>query len=153
MNEPAAHLRFANAAGCLYLEPAGYVRLVWEQTTDSAEVRELLNQALKQLIASGCDRMLIDHRQTAPYLEEDCVWLLTDWFPRCMDQTQYGHGAILASYDLFVRLAVSTFGRQVRQQYGVHYHYFEAWQQDDAIAWLLAQPDPACSSTQPGRAI
>lgn len=74
-------------------------------------MQELLNQALEQLFASGCGRMLIGHRQTAPYLEENGVWLLTNWFPRCMRQTHYGYEAVMASYDLFVRLAVSTFGQ------------------------------------------
>jgi hypothetical protein len=116
------------------------VRLVWQQKVSSTEVRELLNQALQLLNTSRCGRMLIDHQQAAPYSEEDCNWLVRDWFPRCMRQTNYGFGAVLASYDLFVQLALSSFGQYVRQQFGIHYHYFEADQEDDAIAWLVAQP-------------
>jgi hypothetical protein len=122
------------------LEPAGYVRLVWRRKVSSTEVRELLNQALQLLETSHCGRMLIDHRQAEPYSEEDCNWLVRDWFPRCMHHTNYGYGAVLASYDLFVQLAVSSFGQYVRQQFGIQYHYFEADQEADAIDWLVAQP-------------
>lgn len=140
MSDASPHLTFENAAGHLRLEPAGYVHVIWHQTDNSQLVRNLLNQALELLAVSCCGRMLIDHRQTAPYLEADCVWLLTDWFPQCRRRTQYSYGAILAPRNLFVRLAVSSFGQQVQQLYGVHYHYFEANQQELAKAWLVAQP-------------
>ena len=102
-------LFFQNAAGKLYYQPGGYVRLAWAEGRQPVEaIQAFYEQVLALLKSSGVRRVLSDHGQRAPLPLAAQEWLTTNWIPRAMQEAQTRHCAIVEGADPMHRLSTQS---------------------------------------------
>ncbi|WP_324680196.1 hypothetical protein [Hymenobacter sp. GOD-10R] len=128
-------LNFLNAAGHLFFESAGYLRLTWYPHARSyhTAIRPLLEYTLVSLRATACSKLLVDHRSLMAY-GDHASWLLLDYIPRLLTQTPYQQGAYLPNTDVTIRNGMSYLLKEAHHRYGFPYDSFA--REEQAVAWL-----------------
>jgi hypothetical protein len=138
MKTPALPAHFANAAGQLREDPAGFLRVDWgTRPRSTAEVQELFEQMVRSLQQRGWSRILINQTSMQPFTPAEQRWVAHDWLPRAVRGGGYRHGAVLVSTDVLVRLATAYVTTNV-QGLALVYRSFDA--EAEAVRWLLQQP-------------
>lgn len=102
-------LYFESAAGRLYYNAAGYVRLAWAPGRLSlADIQAYYEQVLALLISTSSRRILSEHGQRAPLPVEAQEWLTTNWIPRAQVQGRTRHCAIVEGANPMHRLSTQS---------------------------------------------
>ena len=105
----AETLSFTNAAGRLYYDPAGHVRLEWGPGRVPFEaVQACYEKALAVLLTTGARKILSEHGPRAPLLPAAQQWLTQHWIPRAMAQARLHHCAVVEGADPVHRLSTET---------------------------------------------
>jgi hypothetical protein len=128
---------FKNNAGCVWEEPAGYLRLEYYPGPRlEAQFRALLTHARQAMQRHSRGRMLVNQQQMSPFTAAEEIWMMNDWLPQAVRENGYRHGAVLVAHDVFARLAMTGIVMTSRKL-GHTYRNFE--QESEAVAWLLTQ--------------
>ena len=102
-------LYFESAAGRLYYNAAGYVRLAWTAGRLSvADIQAYYEQVLKLLLSTGSHRILSEHGQRSPLPTEAQDWLTTNWIPRAQALAHTQHCAIVEGANPMHRLSTQS---------------------------------------------
>ena len=106
---PSEKLYFESAAGRLYYNAAGYVRLAWApERLSLAAIQAYYEQVLALLLSTGSRLILSEHGQRAPLPVEAQEWLTSNWIPRAMSQAQARHCAIVEGANPMHRLSTQS---------------------------------------------
>lgn len=106
---PSEKLYFESAAGRLYYNPAGYVRLAWApERLSLAAIQAYYEQVLALLLSTGSRLILSEHGQRTPLAVEVQEWLTSNWIPRAMSQAQARHCAIVEGANPMHRLSTQS---------------------------------------------
>ncbi|GAA4352881.1 hypothetical protein GCM10023185_12970 [Hymenobacter saemangeumensis] len=137
MAESPRTVYFENGAGRIWEVPAGYLRLDYNPGHRAeADFRALLNHLRQAMSRRGWNRALVNQRLMSSFTPRETEWMVNEWLPAAVNENGYRYGAVLLAHDVFARLAMSKVvlaTRDLKHQY----HNFE--EEDEAIAWLLAQ--------------
>ncbi|GAB3842575.1 hypothetical protein [Hymenobacter jeollabukensis] len=129
---------FANAAGSLSLDPAGFLRAHWSRgprrLADTQALFEHMAQALRE---HGWGRILINQVEMPPFTTQEQEWVARHWLPRAVQQAGYRFGAVVVSPQVLTRLATAYITTSVQ---GLPLTYRSFDRDADAAAWLLEQP-------------
>lgn len=129
----AASIYFGNAAG-LVQEYAGYVQLRYHPgLRDFGDFRALLGHTTRALARHGTGKLIVDQRQMSPYTSEEQAYVVQQWLPRTIRESNYRYGALLQAHEVFARLAMDTIRMQA-QDLPLTYRYFA--DEEEAVAWL-----------------
>ncbi|MDO7873484.1 STAS/SEC14 domain-containing protein [Hymenobacter sp. ASUV-10] len=135
---PATHrtVYFENAAGRIWTEPAGYLRLDYHAgRRQETDFRALLTHLRQAMSRHGGGRVLINQRQMAGFSPAEERWMIGEWLPRAVQDNGYRSGAVLVADDVFARLAMSNVA-MATHHLGHEYRNFS--DEGEAVAWLLA---------------
>lgn len=125
---------FKNSAGCIWEEPAHYVRLdYYPGPRQEAEFKALLTHARRAMQRHGWGRLLINQQQMTPFTPTETSWMVNEWLPQAVREAGYRHGAVVVADDVFARLAMTGLAPTSRQL-GHTYRNFE--EEEKAIEWL-----------------
>ena len=128
---------FKNSTGCVWEEPAGYVRLdYYPGPRPEAEFKALLTHARRAMQRHGWGRLLINQREMQAFSPAETSWMVSEWLPQAVREANYRYGAVVVAHDVFARLAMSGLSHTSRQL-GHTYRNFE--DEKEAIAWLAGQ--------------
>ena len=128
-------LCFQNAAGKLFYQPAGYVRLAWGADRVPLEViQAYYGQVLSLLKSTGTRKIMSEHGQRPPLSGAAQEWLTNTWIPLAIGQARVRYCAIVEGSDPLHRL--STQSVVSASPSGLIFQRFNNSQ--DAEAWLLA---------------
>lgn len=128
-------LYFQSAAGKLFHNPAGFVRLAWAaERTPLDAIKAFYEQVLALLLNSGARQILSDHGQRAPLPGLAQQWLVEDWIPRAIGRARARHCAIVEGADPMHRL--STQSVLVASPTGLVFKRFSTL--EAAEAWLIS---------------
>jgi hypothetical protein len=128
---------FKNNAGCVWEEPAGYLRLdYYPGPREEAQFRALLTHVRQAMQRRGWPRMLINQQQMSPFTPAEETWMRDEWLPVAVRENGYRYGAVLVAHNVFARLAMTGIVMTSRKL-GHTYRNFES--EPEAVAWLLAQ--------------
>ena len=106
---PSEKLYFESAAGRLYYNAAGYVRLAWApERLSLAAIQAYYEQVLALLLSTGSRLILSEHGQRTPLAVEAQEWLTTNWIPRAMSQAHTRHCAIVEGANPMHRLSTQS---------------------------------------------
>lgn len=130
-------LLFANAAGQLLADPAGFLRVTWTtQPRTLAEAQALFSSMGTALHQRGWSRILINQVTMRPFSADEQQWISQQWLPLAV-RSGYRTGAVVVSTDIFARLATSLITTSVG---GLPLRYRSFDQETEARAWLRQQP-------------
>ncbi|WP_375437674.1 hypothetical protein [uncultured Hymenobacter sp.] len=130
-------LYFQNAAEQLLEDSAGFLRANWNNSPrQSEEVRALFTHMIYALQRRNWSRIIINQVGMRPFSREEQHWVAQEWLPMAV-QAGYGHGAIVGSRDVMVRLATAYITTHM-QSLPLIYQSFET--EAEALEWLLRQP-------------
>src|SRR6476469_8021517 len=102
-------LFFQNVAGQLYFQPAGFVRLVWnEGRTQLEDIQRFYEQALELMVTSGTHKILSFHGQRAPLSAAAQQCITGNWIPRAMERAGARYCAIVEGADPLHRLSTQS---------------------------------------------
>jgi hypothetical protein len=133
---PLVH--FTNAAGQLWEDPAGFLRVDWSsKPRGPLDAQNLFAQMLQSLQQRNWSRILIDQTNMQPFTPAEQQWVAHEWLPRAVRESGYRHGAVLVSPDVLVRLATAYVTTSI-QGLPLVYRSFDA--EAEAVAWLTQQP-------------
>ncbi|RAK62679.1 hypothetical protein [Hymenobacter edaphi] len=128
---------FANAAGRLSLDPAGFLRAHWSRGPRRlADTQALFEHMARALQEQGWGRILINQVEMPPFTTPEQQWVARHWLPQAVQQAGYRFGAVVVSPQVLTRLATAYITTHV-QGLPLLYRSFE--RDEDAAAWLLAQ--------------
>ncbi len=137
MPAPTPTIYFKNTAGCIWEEPAGYLRLdYYPGAREQAQFRALLTHVRQALLRHGWDRLFINQQQMSPFTAAEETWMVSEWLPQTVREAGYRYGAVLVAHDVFARLAMSSLVPASRKL-GHLYRNFE--HETEAVSWLLSQ--------------
>ncbi|MCA8830329.1 hypothetical protein [Hymenobacter pini] len=127
-------LLYGNAAGQLYADSQGFLRIVWApEPPDQASVQHLFEQVLHLLKQTGWGRVLTHTQAFSP---EMIQWLSSSWLPRATGQGAYRWSAVLTTAAEPGMVPDATLEAAYTRS-RVHRQYFS--REAQAIEWLLAQ--------------
>jgi hypothetical protein len=130
-------LLFANTAGQLQADPAGFLRTTWTaQLRTLADTQALFTSMSTALHQRGWSRILIDQVAMRPFSAPEQQWVGQEWLPQAV-RSGYRTGAVVVSTDIFARLATSLITTNVG---GLPLRYRSFDQEAEALAWLQQQP-------------
>jgi hypothetical protein len=128
-------LFFQNAAGKLFYQPAGYVRLAWSADRAPLEaIQAYYGQVLALMQSTGTRKIMSEHGQRAPLSGTAQEWLTGTWIPLAIGQARARYCAIVEGSDPMHRL--STQSVVSSSPSGLIFQRCNNVQ--DAEAWLLA---------------
>lgn len=136
---PAAFrtIYFKNSSGCIWEEPAAYLRLdYYPGARADGQFKALLTHVRQAMQRRGWGRLLINQQQMSPFTPTEESWMIDEWLSQAVRENGYRYGAVLVAHDVFARLAMHSLVTTSRKL-GHLYRNFE--QEPEAIAWLLAQ--------------
>ena len=126
---------FQNAAGKLYYQPAGFVRLAWGAERTTLElIQAYYAQVLALLMSTGTQKILSDHGQRAPLSGPAQQWLTGTWIPQAIRQAGAQYCAIVEGADPMHRLSTQSVVSAAPA--GLQFRRFS--DVDEAEAWLMA---------------
>jgi hypothetical protein len=128
-------LFFQNAAGKLYYQPAGFVRLVWSADRAPLEaLKAYYAQVLALMLSTGTRKILSEHGQRPPLSGSAQQWLTSEWIPQAIREARARYCAIVEGSDPMHRL--STQSVVSASPSGLVFQRFHAM--ETAESWLLA---------------
>jgi hypothetical protein len=128
-------LFFQNAAGKLFYQPAGYVRLAWSADRAPLEaIQAYYGQVLSLLQSTGTRKIMSEHGQRPPLSGAAQEWLTGTWIPLAIKQARVRYCAIVEGSDPMHRL--STQSVVSASPSGLVFQRFT--NAPDAETWLLA---------------
>ena len=102
-------LCFTNAAGKLYYQPAGFVRLNWSADRASLEaIKAYYGQVLAVMLSTATRKILSEHGQRAPLSGPAQEWLTGEWIPQAIGQARARYCAIVEGSDPLHRLSTQS---------------------------------------------
>lgn len=102
-------LFFQNAAGKVFYQPAGFVRLMWAPERAALEViQAFYEQVLALLLSTAARKILSCHGQRAPLSGAAQEWLTGQWIPRAISQARVQYCAIVEGADPMHRLSTQS---------------------------------------------
>lgn len=134
--EPTRHY-FSNAVGSVGFVPAdGYVYLHWSGTpTSGPEFRALYVHAHNLRRRFALNRILADHwAMPAAPAPADREWLLCEWLPAVLEDTDFARYAVLPALAPEHRLHTPDMAKQLHEVLTTK--FFDTL--DGAAAWLRA---------------
>jgi hypothetical protein len=133
----ARTIYFKNSAGCLWEEPAAYIRLdYYAGVRSETQFQALLTHAQQAMRRHGWNRMLVNQQAMSAFTPTEENWMINDWLPRAVRDAGYRYGAVVVAHNVFARLAMTGLVMTSRKL-GHLYRNFE--HEPDAITWLLEQ--------------
>jgi len=100
---------FQNAAGKLFYNPAGYIRMAWSAERVPLDVLQTYyEQALKLMSTLDVHKILSDHGQRAPLVAAAQSWLTQTWIPHAIAQVGFSYCAIVDGADPLHRLSTQS---------------------------------------------
>ena len=139
MPEPTATylLLFANTAGQLREDPAGFLRADWSTASRTLEAtQELFERMLVLLQQRGWSRILVNQTHMAAFSPAEQQWISQHWLLRAVEGG-YRYGAVVVSPMAMVRLATSFVTTSVLGR-PLTYRSFDS--EAEAEHWLEQQP-------------
>jgi hypothetical protein len=134
---PSEKLYFESAAGRLFYNAAGYVRLAWApERLSLADIQAYYEQVLALLLSTGSRRILSEHGQRTPLSVEAQEWLTTNWIPRAITQAHARHCAIVEGANPMHRLSTQSVVATAPPDF--QFKRFDALL--EAEAWLATLP-------------
>jgi len=136
---PATHrtVYFENAAGRIWTEPAGYLRLDYHAgRRQETDFRALLTHLRQAMSRHGRGRVLINQRLMTGFSAAEERWMVQEWLPTAVQENGYRFGAVLVADDVFARLAMSNVAMASRDLYHQYHNFAD---EQEAVAWLLEQ--------------
>lgn len=128
---------FENAAVRLLAHPTGIVLFQYRPgPRHFADLQAAFEQLGGLLQQRGWRTILTDQRELAPFLEEESAWITEFWTAYFAQHGGSILGAVIASPNVFARLASSSLWHNNRRL-PIAYTIFA--EQETAVAWLLAQ--------------
>lgn len=110
------------------------LHVIWRNFAPSGTYRCTLNKAVERIAEDGLLYFLTDQRRRGPILNDDEVWLVTDWCPR-MAATALQRAAIVQSPDFFNRSTLERVVEAVRASAPFPIRFFSTL--EEAQHWLL----------------
>ncbi|MGY3090359.1 hypothetical protein ACVWYF_003414 [Hymenobacter sp. UYAg731] len=102
-------LFFQNAAGKVFYQPSGFVRLVWAPERAALEtIQAFYEQVLGLMLSTATRKILSDHGQRAPLSGAAQAWLTGQWIPRAISQARAQYCAIVEGADPMHRLSTQS---------------------------------------------
>lgn len=102
-------LFFQNAAGQLYYQPAGFVRLAWSANRAPLDaLKAFYAQALALLLRTGTRKILSEHGQRPPLSGAAQEWLTGEWIPQAIREARVRYCAIVEGSDPMHRLSTQS---------------------------------------------
>ena len=102
-------LFFQNAAGKVFYQPAGFVRLMWAPERAALEVIQAFYEQVMALMLSTATRKVLSyHGQRAPLSGAAQEWLTGQWIPRAISQARVQYCAIVEGADPMHRLSTQS---------------------------------------------
>jgi hypothetical protein len=130
-------LLFANAAGQLQADPAGFLRTTWTtQPRTLADTQALFASMSTALHQRNWSRILVNQVTMRPFSADEQAWVSQEWLPQAV-RSGYRHGAVVVSTDIYARLATSLITTNVG---GLPLRYRSFDQEAEAQVWLRQQP-------------
>jgi hypothetical protein len=129
---------FANAAGQLAADPAGFLRMTWQAGPRTlADTQALLTQMAQALRQRGWGNVLADQTQMASFSPAEQQWIAQEWLAFAVRDCGYRHGAIVVSTNTYARLATAFITTNVG---GLPLRYRSFDDAAQATAWLARMP-------------
>ncbi|MGI4738593.1 MAG: hypothetical protein ACRYG7_25770 [Janthinobacterium lividum] len=136
MLAPTPTIYFKNTVGCIWEEPAGYLRLdYYPGVREQTQFKALLTHVRQAMIRRGWNRLLVNQQQMSPFTPVEEAWMTTEWLPQTVREAGYRYGAVLVARDVFARLAMSSL-LPTSRKLGHLYRNFE--HETEAVGWLLS---------------
>jgi hypothetical protein len=102
-------LFFQNAAGKVFYQPAGFVRLAWAPERAALEaIQAFYEQVLALMLSTATRKILSEHGQRAPLSGAAQEWLTGQWIPRAIRQGRAQYCAIVEGADPMHRLSTQS---------------------------------------------
>lgn len=102
-------LYFQNAAGKLYYQPAGFLRLSWSAERAPLDaLKAYYGQALALLLSTGTRKILSEHGQRPPLSGPAQEWLTGEWIPQAIREARVRYCAIVEGSDPMHRLSTQS---------------------------------------------
>jgi hypothetical protein len=131
-------LLYANTAGQLLADPAGFLRAHWAAGPRTpADTQALFASIAQALQRRGWGRVLVNQTAMQPFSVAEQQWVAQHWLPLAVQQSGYRHGAVVVSTDAYTRLATAYITTSVGGL-PLRYRSFDA--EAEAVAWLRRQP-------------
>ncbi len=128
-------LCYQNAAGKLFYQPTGYVRLAWHPDRVPLEaIQAYYGQVLSLLQSTGARKIMSEHGQRAPLPGAAQEWLTGTWIPQAIREARVRYCAIVEGSDPMHRLSTQSVVSAAPG--GLIFQRFD--NVPDAEAWLLA---------------
>jgi hypothetical protein len=125
---------FANPAGQLAADPAGFVRMSWLAGPRTlADTQALLTQMAQALRQLSWGKVLADQTLMPSFSPAEQQWISQEWLPQAVHECGYRYGAIVVSTDTYARLATAFITTSVGGL-PLRYRSFDSAAQ--ATAWL-----------------
>ncbi|MBC6611841.1 hypothetical protein H8B15_12975 [Hymenobacter sp. BT507] len=106
-SEPSA-LCFQNSQAQVEWLADSYIHVRWTgQPMNSAEFRAVFRYIQALLIITQASLVLTDHREMLPPSPADVTWLMHDWTPTVVRETNYSHRAIIPARNSQTRAAIA----------------------------------------------
>ena len=134
---PSPTIFFANIAGQVLVQPAGYLCSCWSANPRTfADTQALLLHLSRGMQHTGWGKALSNQFDMPPFSTEEQAWITQEWLARAVHEAGYRAGAILLASNLYTRLATAFVTTNV-QGLPIRYRSFD--NEEEAIAWLLKQ--------------
>ncbi|MBO2007926.1 hypothetical protein [Hymenobacter negativus] len=102
-------LFFQNAAGKLYYQPGGFVRLSWSADRAPFDVlKAYYAQVLALMQSTGTRKILSEHGQRSPLSGPAQQWLTGEWIPQAIREARARYCAIVEGSDPMHRLSTQS---------------------------------------------
>lgn len=125
---------FANPAGQLAADPAGFMRMSWSAGPRTlADTQALLTQLAQALRQRGWGKVLADQTLMPSFSPTEQQWVAQEWLPAAVQHSGYRYGAIVVSSNTYARLATAFITTSVGRL-PLRYRSFDSAAQ--ASAWL-----------------
>lgn len=128
---------FENAAVCLLTHPSGIALFQYQPgKRHFIDLKLVFGQLGELLQQRDWCTILTDQREMAPFSEEESSWITEFWTAYFAQHGGSIQGAVIASPNVFARLASSSLWHNNRQL-PIAYTIFA--EEKPAVSWLLAQ--------------
>ena len=133
----ARTIYFKNSIGCIWEEPARYLRLdYYPGPREQGQFKALLTHVRQAMQRRGWSRLLVNQQEMSAFTPAEAQWMIDEWLPLAVRDNGYRYGAVVVAHDVFARLAMTSLVMTSRKL-GHLYRNFE--NEAAATEWLLRQ--------------